>query len=80
MNEAPKPQLKPLNPPQQTAKKPCLAPDMQCKDCRFAVDHGNLVLRCHLLPPAIKMPYDTMSAWPVVPVQGGGCRSWEGKE
>jgi hypothetical protein len=51
----------------------------QCSMCRWAIREGNGVLRCHSNPPQIRTPYDNLSAWPVVPEQGGGCRLWEEK-
>ena len=47
-----------------------------CKTCRWGIwEQG--VRRCHLNPPSVRFPYDNMSAWPVVPETGGGCREWK---
>ena len=52
---------------------PALAP---CRSCRWrTLDRG--VGRCHANPPQIRLPFDNMAAWPVVPDEGGGCRLWE---
>jgi len=49
-------------------------PIQPCCSCRWAVQTKEL-LRCHLNPPQVRMPYDNMAAWPVVPSRGGGCSS-----
>jgi hypothetical protein len=43
-----------------------------CSTCQWAVPTNEL-LRCHFNPPQVRMPYDNMAAWPVVPSKGGGC-------
>lgn len=43
-----------------------------CHSCCWAVPVNEL-LRCHCNPPQVRMPYDNMAAWPVVPSRGGGC-------
>lgn len=48
-----------------------------CSSCRWRAWDGG-VWRCHSGPPSVRMPYDNMAAWPVVPAEGGGCRLWEG--
>jgi len=48
-----------------------------CSSCRWRAWDGG-VWRCHSGPPSVRMPYDNMAAWPVVPETGGGCRLWEG--
>jgi len=51
-----------------------------CRDCVWAVhDPGTKLLRCHANPPQIRLPFDNIAAWPVVPDQGGGCRLHEEK-
>ena len=47
-----------------------------CCECRYSVPDGALN-RCHASPPQVRMPYDNLSAWPVVPAKGGGCRLWK---
>lgn len=47
-----------------------------CCSCRYYV-RVNELARCHLNPPQIRVPYDNMSAWPVVPDRGGGCGQWK---
>jgi len=47
-----------------------------CRECRWFVK-VNETARCHANPPQIRVPYDNMSAWPVVPDKGGGCRLHE---
>lgn len=44
-----------------------------CNTCRWFVRHSNGSFRCHAEPPRIRWPYENLSAWPIVPVQGGGC-------
>lgn len=64
----------------KTPSRPVLAPANRhlepCKTCRWRVwEQG--IGRCHLNPPSVRFPYDNMSAWPVVPDAGGGCKAWE---
>lgn len=62
--------------PQSKNAKPA---EPECKDCRWArVDRS--VLRCHANPPQVRLPFDNIAAWPVVPAKGGGCRLHEWKE
>ena len=73
----------PAQTPATTIKTPSrtnLAPERRvlapCNQCRWrAWDSGTH--RCHLNPPQMRIPYDNMSAWPVVPATGGGCSKWE---
>lgn len=52
--------------------KPALKP---CSTCLWAVrEQGNEPLRCHASPPQLRLPFDNLAAWPVVPEKGGGCR------
>lgn len=52
-----------------------------CCTCRWfvAAGKGDKFSRCHANPPNIRFPYHDMSAWPVVPESGGGCRMHEDK-
>jgi hypothetical protein len=57
--------------------KPATAQQIHpCHTCRWAV-LANDVLRCHSHPPQLRVPYDNMASWPVVPKVGGGCRLHE---
>jgi hypothetical protein len=49
-----------------------------CASCIWAVPTNEL-LRCHFNPPQVRMPYDNMAAWPVVPSKGGGCSQHKDK-
>lgn len=60
-----------------TGKSPAPATLAPCNACRWAVDEGNGLLRCHVNPPQLRVPYDNLAAWPVVPSTGGGCRLWQ---
>lgn len=48
----------------------------ECRSCQW-FRKVNETARCHGGPPQIRLPFDNMAAWPVVPIQGGGCRLWE---
>lgn len=48
-----------------------------CSTCLWSIREGNGLHRCHVNPPQIRLPYDNLAAWPVVPTEGGGCRLWE---
>lgn len=53
----------------------------QCKTCKWSQhDPGCKLPRCHANPPQIRLPFDNIAAWPVVPEAGGGCRLWEAIE
>jgi hypothetical protein len=45
----------------------------ECNACRFYKHDGHGMARCHARPPQLRVPYDNLSAWPVVPQVGGGC-------
>lgn len=47
-----------------------------CATCRWRVWNGS-THRCHANPPQIRIPYENLAAWPVVPETGGGCRLHE---
>ena len=48
-----------------------------CATCRWCITEGNGAPRCHANPPQLRLPYDNLSAWPVVPFVGGGRRLHE---
>lgn len=51
-----------------------------CNTCAWRVfDVGSNLSRCHANPPQIRLPFDNIAAWPVVPEKGGGCRLHEEK-
>lgn len=58
---------------EQPVKPKALRP---CCSCRWYVRVADLS-RCHVNPPQIRLPYDNIAAWPVVPSSGGGCRLHE---
>lgn len=50
-------------------------PFPQCFTCHWAQRH-RMDLRCHHGPPAVRLPYEQFSVWPLVPKEGegpGGC-------
>lgn len=58
--------------PKERAANGTLEAIQPCHSCRWAVGNRDQ-LRCHLNPPQIRLPYDNIAAWPVVPREGGGC-------
>ena len=57
--------------------KPAPVAPKPCSTCCWSVREGNGLSRCHANPPQVRLPYDNLAAWPVVPETGGGCRLWE---
>jgi hypothetical protein len=57
-----------------TKPAPKPKPIKPCNTCRWSIrDQGTNLARCHANPPQIRLPFDNIAAWPVVPEQGGGC-------
>jgi len=50
-----------------------------CATCHWAQWHRT-DLRCHLNPPQIRLPYENIAVWPVVPQEGvSGCSFFRNK-